>query len=113
MPTDFRGILSMPAFEITSIVILSLAAWLWLDSIKARDIGIHAVKSACAARGLQLLDDTVAIASLGMTRDEEGRLMLNRRYAFEYSISGEDRRRGSVTLLGHQVVGLDIGPRLA
>jgi hypothetical protein len=102
----------MPAFEITSILILGLAAWLWLDSIKARDIGIQAVKAACAARGLQLLDDTVAIARLGMARDEDGRLLLNRRYAFEYSISGEDRRRGSVTLIGHDVTSIDIAPAI-
>lgn len=104
----------MPAFEITTILVLSLAAWLWLDSIKARDIGIEAVKLACVSRGLQLLDDTVAIAELKLGRDEDGRLLLSRRYAFEFSTSGEDRRRGSVALLGHRVVGLDISfPRIA
>lgn len=101
----------MPTFEIATILVLSLAAWLWLDSIKARDIGIEAVKLACASRGLQLLDDTVAIAELRLARDENGRLLLSRRYGFEFSTSGEDRCRGSVTLLGHRIVALDIGLR--
>jgi hypothetical protein len=101
----------MPAFEITSILVLALAAWWWLDSIKARDICILAVKSACSRQGVQLLDDTVAIAALRMARDEDGRLLLQRRYGFEYSTSGTDRRRGTATLLGHTLVSLDIGFR--
>lgn len=102
----------MPAFEIISILALGLAAWWWLDSIKARDIGILAVKAACTAQGLQLLDDTVSFAKLRMARDDDGRLLLKRRYAFEYSTTGEDRRRGSVELLGHHVVALDLGLKL-
>lgn len=102
----------MPTFETISILALGLAAWWWLDSVKARDIGILAVKAACSAKGLQLLDDTVSFAELRMARDDDGRLMLKRRYAFEYSTTGEDRRRGSVALLGHHVVALDLGLKL-
>lgn len=88
------------------------AAWLWLDSLKARDAAMTATRTACEREGLQLLDDTVAIAGIRMARDGEGRLVLQRTYAFEYSDTGDNRRRGSVVLMGHRVTILNVGLRL-
>ena len=102
----------MPAFEIFSILLLAGIGWLWLDSLKAREIAVRAARAACAAEGLMLLDDTVAIAALKTARDSEGRLKLQRAYSFEYSDSGNNRLIGSVILLGHQVVLLNVGLRL-
>ncbi|MBW7900110.1 MAG: DUF3301 domain-containing protein [Rhodocyclaceae bacterium] len=94
----------MPLFETFSLLALGALAWLWLDSLKAREAGMREARAACAEEGLQLLDDTVAIRSLRLARDDAGRLRLQRTYVFEYSDSGDDRRQGGVTLLGHDVV---------
>lgn len=99
----------MPILEITGLVALAALAWLWFDSLKARDIGIHAVRTACKVEGLQLLDETVAIASLKPVRDDDGQLVLQRVYAFEYSDTGDNRRNGSVVLRGHAVTLLNVG----
>jgi len=101
----------MSAFEIVGIVMLGALAWLWLDSLKAREAAVRAARGACAAEGLMLLDDTVAIAALKPARDEQGHLKLQRAYEFEYSDTGNNRLRGSVVLLGHQVVILNVGFR--
>ena len=101
----------MPALEIISLVILGALAWLWFDSLKARDAGIAAARQACAADDLQLLDDTVSIAGLKPARNEDGQLVLRRVYEFEYSDTGDNRRRGSVVLLGQQVLLVNIGLR--
>jgi len=61
---------------------------------------------------LQLLDDTVAISSLRLARNDDGRLLLRRVYDFEYSDTGDNRRHGSVVMLGHRVVVLNLGLRL-
>ncbi len=103
----------MPAFELAGLVLLAGLGWFWLDSLKARDAAIQAARKACAAESLQLLDDTVSIASLKPARDDDGRLMLQRVYTFEYSDTGDNRRRGSVVLLGHSVSMINIGLRLA
>lgn len=103
----------MPTFEILALAVLGGLAWLWFDSIHVREIGVRAAKSACAADGLQLLDDTVSIASLRLARDQEGRLLLRRAYAFDYSDTGDNRRSGSVVLLGSQVIIVNVGLRLA
>lgn len=103
----------MPTFEIISLAVLGAVMWLWYDSIHVREVGILAAKAACAAEGLQLLDDTVSISSLRLARDEDGRLLLRRAYAFDYSDTGDNRRNGSVVLLGSQVIVINVGLRLA
>jgi hypothetical protein len=62
--------------------------------------------------GLLLLDATVSIASLKLARDDDGRLKLQRAYDFEYSDTGDNRKRGSLVLLGTSVVLLNVGLRL-
>lgn len=101
----------MPTFEIAGLIALALITWLWFDSFKARGIGIRAAKSACEAEGLQLLDDTVAIASLRVARDDAGRLVLRRVYRFEYSDTGDNRRSGSIVMLGPEIVIINVGFR--
>ncbi len=97
-------------FEIISLLILAALAWLWFDSVKAREIAVRAARQACASNGLQFLDETVSITRLQPARDDEGRLLLRRIYSFEYSDTGNNRRPGSVAMLGLQVVALDIEP---
>lgn len=102
----------MPVFEIVSIVFLLAVSWLWFDSVKVRGIAVAAAARVCAAEGWQFLDETVAIARLKPARDEEGRLVLFRSYRFEYSDTGDNRRPGSVDLLGQNVVAINTGLRL-
>ena len=101
----------MPTLEIVSLLVLGALAWLWYDSLKARDAGVDAARTACAADGLQLLDDTVSIAGLKPARNDDGQLVLRRVYEFEYSDTGDNRRRGSVVLLGQQVMLVNVGLR--
>lgn len=98
-------------WELLGLILLASGAWLWLDGLRARDAGIAAARAACDGEGLQLLDDTVSLASLRFARSDDGRLMLRRSYDFEYSDTGDNRRRGSVVLLGQRVLLLNVGLR--
>ena len=98
----------MPVFETAFFVALCAIAWFWLDTVKVREIGRAAAKLACRREGVQLLDDTVAFRSLRLARNDDGRVALRRVYDFEYSADGNDRYRGSVMLLGREVVMLDV-----
>ncbi len=102
----------MELIELATIAFLLAAAWLWLDSLKTREIALQAAALACHDEGLQILDDTVACRSLRLARDDAGQLRLRRVYAFEYSETGDNRREGSVALLGHQVELLHLRPHL-
>lgn len=101
----------MPTLEIFSLIVLAGLLWLWFDSLKAREACMRESRTACAAEGLLLLDDTVAISTVRPTRDDEGRLRLRRVYGFEYSDTGNNRRKGAVTLIGDRVITLYLEPR--
>ncbi|MFA7278653.1 MAG: DUF3301 domain-containing protein [Sterolibacterium sp.] len=102
----------MPGFELASLAVLGGLCWLWFDSLKARDAAVDAARRACATEGLLLLDDTVAIAGLKPERDAEGQLKLRRVYEFEYSDTGNNRRKGSVVIRGSRILIINIGLRL-
>ncbi|HRD33707.1 MAG TPA: DUF3301 domain-containing protein [Rhodocyclaceae bacterium] len=103
----------MNTAELFVLILLCLLAWFWLDSIKVRELGVKAARESCLREGVQLLDDTVAFRSLRPARDDNGQVLLQRVYDFEYSGSGNDRYRGSVMLLGREVVMLDVSEHLS
>ncbi|NIM28998.1 MAG: DUF3301 domain-containing protein [Gammaproteobacteria bacterium] len=75
----------------------------WRNTLRAREEAIRVSREACAHRGHQFLDDTVALARLGIVRGSPGWLQLRRTYEFEFSADGHDRRVGSITLSGFRV----------
>lgn len=101
----------MAGSELISLLLLGALAWLWFDSLRAREAAVHAARAACVAEGLLLLDDTVAISGLKPARDENGRLKLQRAYDFEFSDTGNNRLKGSLVMLGHRVIVLNVGLR--
>jgi hypothetical protein len=101
----------MDLLELLGLLLLVATAWLWLDSLKAREAAVAAAKAACVSEDLLLLDDTVAIAQLRLARDGEGVLRIRRVYGFEYSDTGNDRHSGSVLVLGSRVLVINIRPR--
>lgn len=96
--------------EIFAVVLLAGLAWFWFDSLSARESAVRAARLACVADDVQLLDDTVALAALGVQRNDEGRPVLRRIYRFEFSDTGNNRLLGSVTLLGASVQALYLAP---
>ncbi len=102
----------MPVLEVLSLLLIAAIAWFWFDSLKAREAAVRAAREICNAEGVQLLDFTVAIAGLKLSRDDHGQLALQRSYQFEYSNTGDNRLKGSVVMLGHRMVLFNVGPRV-
>ena len=101
----------MPLFELVSLLLLLALVWLWLDSVRVRGMAVRHAARVCASDGLQFLDQTISIASLKPARDDEGRLVLRRAYVFEYSDTGNNRRPGSIVMLGQAVLFVNVGLR--
>lgn len=101
----------MPSLELILILAVGVLIWMWFDILQAREAAIRQVKTTCALEQLMLLDDTVAVKSMRLARDDEGRLKLQRSYDFEYTDTGNNRCKGSVVLLGHRVIMLNVGTR--
>ena len=72
---------------------------------RAEDLG----REACAAAGVQWLDQTVHASGVRLRRGEDGRLGVERTVRFEYSEDGSDRHIGRLVLRGRRLVGF-VGP---
>ncbi len=103
----------MPAFEILSLRLLGGVVWFWLDGMKVRDITIREARDVSESEGLQFLDETVATAKIRFVRDDDGRLVFQRVYAFEFSDTGSNRRPGSIVMRGPEVLFVNVGLHLA
>jgi hypothetical protein len=98
-------------FEVAGLIALAAIVWLVWNSLQAREAAVAASRAACAAENVQFLDDTVAIESVRPARDTDGKVRLRRVYGFEYSDTGLNRHKGSVVLLGDEVIALSVGPQ--
>ena len=98
--------------ELSALFVLAALVWLWFDSMRARERALALGKRACARDGLMFLDETVECVALGFARDGDGRMRLRRTYGFEFSDTGNNRRSGSIVMLGGEVESLYTEPYL-
>ena len=97
--------------EIATLGLILIGGWLWVDSLRAREAALEAGRRACEAEGVQFLDWTVAVAKMRIARSGDGRLRIQRVYQFEFSDTGDNRLKGSVLLLGTELISLHLAPR--
>ena len=97
-------------WEGAAIVGIVAGVLFWVDSLRARERALAAGRNACQRYGVQLLDETVQFARLRLARDEEGRLRLKRSYTFEFSDTGDNRRRGAIVMLGGELQDMQLEP---
>jgi hypothetical protein len=97
-------------WEALALLVLVAGSAFWIDSLRARERALVAGKRACERYGVQLLDETVAFASLRLARDEEGQLRIRRTYSFEFTDTGDNRRSGAIVMLGAELVDLNLEP---
>ena len=89
--------------EILLLLVLVFVLWFWRDSLKAREQAIMICRRACDQIHAQLLDDTVALAKLRLCRTKRGTMALCRVYGFDFTLDGEHRRSGSVSMRGQGI----------
>ncbi|MFV0477260.1 MAG: DUF3301 domain-containing protein [Parahaliea sp.] len=75
----------------------------FLNSIRVRELAIQEVSRAGQRDDFQLLDQSVAINRLSLSRDSQGRWCIWRQYRFDYSYDGVRREQGFVIMLGRQL----------
>jgi hypothetical protein len=97
-----------------SAVLIGFAAlaWLWFDSMRARERAVAQGSRACERHGLLFLDQTVECVSIWPARNDAGHLVLRRVYRFEFSDNGNNRRCGSIVMLGSEHESLTMEPFL-
>ena len=93
--------------NLVAILVVLLAGWLWLDTLRARETALALARRACDRQGVQLLDQAVALRSLSLRWTSAG-VRIRRVYRFEFSEEGVGRRDGSIVLLGLALESLDL-----
>lgn len=88
---------------ILGIVFLVLLIWFWMDGRRAHETALRVCKHTCKEADLQLLDETVSLARLGLRRDARGRMQFWRNYGFEYTHDSAERKQGYIVLHGPRV----------
>ena len=97
-------------WEAFALLLLLAGTFLWIDTLRAREAALAAGRAACDRYGLLLLDDTVAVTRTRLARNAEGRLRVARTYHFEFSDTGNNRRHGTIRLLGSRTEDLAFEP---
>ena len=72
----------------------------FLSATRVREIAVQAVKKSGEQDDYQLLDQSVHLRRVSLSRDRQGRWRVWRQYRFDYSYDGVERRQGHVIMLG-------------
>ena len=72
----------------------------FLNATRVREFAIAAVTFEGKKGNFQLLDQSVHLIKLSLSRDSNGRWKIWRQYRFDYSLEGDDRRQGYIIMLG-------------
>ncbi|WP_295542410.1 DUF3301 domain-containing protein [uncultured Thiohalocapsa sp.] len=91
--------MSLTIDSLLGLLVILLTGWLWLNTLRARELALVRARRACERAGVQLLDQAVALRGMGLVWTPRG-LRLRRRYGFEFSADGVARRAGQLILLG-------------
>jgi hypothetical protein len=89
--------------EVLVLFVFCAAALFFFSAIRIRELAIQAVAQASRRDDFQLLDQTVHIQRISLSRDATGRWRIWRQYRFDYSMDGVERRQGHVMMLSKQV----------
>jgi hypothetical protein len=90
------------------ILLIGLLIWIWLDGARAREIAIAICEEGCRQRGLQFLDQTVALQRLGIRWTGAG-IRFRRLFRFDFSEEGVGRRSGHIILVGIYLESFSLG----
>lgn len=100
-------------FDLRHAALLILAAfigaWIW-RGLGLRDRALTLVRKHCQRSDVQLLDESIALSRIRLARNRNGRLGLVRRYAFEFTVTGERRYPGHIELHGAQLLQVELAP---
>jgi hypothetical protein len=97
--------------EVLVLFVFCAAGLYFFSAIRVRELAINAVAQASKRDDFQLLDQTVHIQRMSLSRDDSGRWRIWRQYRFDYSLDGVERRQGHVMMLAKQVQAVVVSVR--
>lgn len=96
--------------ELSIVIIIAIGLAWWWRIHGQRDYALGCIKEHCKKLDITLLDDYVALKRITLKRDSKGIIRLTRIYGFEFTVTGEQRYTGTITLFGYHVGNIDLQP---
>jgi hypothetical protein len=97
--------------NVAALLGLALLCMHFLSAMRVRELALQAVGRAGAQDDFQLLDQSVHLQRISLSRDDNGRWRIWRQYRFDYSYDGVERRHGFVIMLGRQLQSVVVSER--
>ena len=97
--------------EVLVFFVFAAVGLFFFGAIRVRELAIAAVAQASRRDDFQLLDQTVHIQRMSLSRDANGRWRIWRQYRFDYSLDGLERRQGHVMMLANKVQAVIVSER--
>lgn len=94
------------------MIVIALSVNHWWQSRHAKALALHYAARRCRELELQLLDQSVALRRMRPTRGHSGLLQWRRVYDFEFSATGQERSRGTLTLVGNRLESIELEPHV-
>ena len=82
-----------------------------LGAVRVRELAVQAALRDSERDDFQVLDQSVHIQRVSMSRDDTRRWRIWRQYRFDYSYDGVERRQGFVIMLGKQLQSVVVSER--
>jgi hypothetical protein len=97
--------------EVVLILVFAAYAVYFFKGLRIKELALQAARRSCEKDDVQLLDQTVSVQRMSLSRDAGGSWRVWRQYRFEYSADGAERQRGHVIMLGNRVQALVMAER--
>ena len=93
-----------------SLLVALISFWWQGDKVKA--LVMAEVLQQCHKQDLQLLDQSMVLRGVWPARGASGKLVLRRRYNFEFTSTGAARYQGIVVFLGKNLQQFTLEPHI-
>jgi hypothetical protein len=97
--------------EVITVFVLGAIGLFIFEAIRVRELAVQAVVRASEKDDFQLLDQTVHVQRVSLSRNDRGSWSIWRQYRFDYSFEGVERRQGHVIMLGKKLKAIVVSER--
>ncbi len=91
--------------QIMLMVIAGFSAWVFWRQLAIRELALRYALAACEKSDVQLLDQSIGLNGLKITKLAGGGIGLLRDYGFEFTSTGEQRYAGKILMIGKTLQG--------
>ncbi|VAW74623.1 hypothetical protein MNBD_GAMMA12-3519 [hydrothermal vent metagenome] len=92
----------MTITELILILGVAVLIWFWLESMKISESARAIGAENCRKNSVQFLDDTVHLVAIKFGRNNHGRVVLFRKYKYEFTNSEIHRYNGEIIMSGRE-----------